>query len=249
MPPRASEFAVFCALLVVLHAGAAGVLWVEGGSVSTPPAETADPSADAETLLFAAAHNDAVLPMTSEIRLYHPANDTTVARVGVAADPRAGRARLRVPDGYSSAPVPTEGAYVTPWGRWRRAGDDWTYDGSRHARFESTTSRIFFPTPGLADRIRKRTSDDGTVTVRLDDARTAPGPLSVAGDNATLTYRIAFDDGRPYVTNATARPATADGLAATVERRRGADVRRPDTLPPVTAREIRDRLAAGGAVG
>ena len=35
------EFTIFCTLLVVFHAGAAGVLWADGGTVDAPAATTA----------------------------------------------------------------------------------------------------------------------------------------------------------------------------------------------------------------
>ena len=242
------EFTVLCALLVVLHDGAAGVLWTDGGTVDAPAAATADPSADAGTLLSAAANNDETLRMTSDIRLSYLGNDTTVLRARTAAAPRRGRARFQAPVRRPAAPYRFDEAYVTPWGRWKRAGDDWSYAGGPDAHYEETSPRLFFPAPDAADRVETMTHGNGTTTVRLEGARTAPGPLSAAGENATFTYRIAFDDDRPYVAHATARPTGANGLAVTVDRRRGADVRRPGALPPTTPREIRDRLLAGAGV-
>lgn len=221
------------------------MLWVSGGAVETPAPETVGPSADAATLLLAAAHNDAALPMTTELRMAHPANDTTVVRATLAANPPAGRARFRTSVRRSAAPYRLDEVYVTPWGRWERRSDDWSYDGGTDARYGATTPRLFFPSSDDAGRLRKTAHDNGTVTVRVDGVGTTPGPLAAAGANATGTFHIAFDDdGRPYVARASGRP-TDDGLAVTVDRQRGATVSRPDALPALTAGAARDRLVAG----
>lgn len=249
MPPRPREFAVLCVLLVALHAGAAGTLWAQGGAVATPGPATADPDDGPETLLLAAARNDAAVSMTSEVTLRHPDNGSTVTRISVAADTRRGRIRLRTPVRRVDVLVAADELYVTPWGEWERAGTDWQYSGGPDAGYDPRDPRLFVPIPASADRIRATTNADGTTTVRLEGARSSLGVLSVAGDDATLTYRIAVDDGRPYVVAATARPTDPDGLAATVDRRRGADVRRPEALPPAAPGEVRDRLLAGATLG
>lgn len=248
MPPRAREFALCCALLVALHAGAAGLLWTSAGAVETPPPETADPTADTETLLHAAAHNDAALPMTTDLRMTHPANDTTALQARLAAEPGEGRARFRTSVRRSAAPYRYDAVYVAPWGRWERRGDDWHYDGRPRAGYDATTPRLFFPSTYDADRTAKTVHDNGTVTVRIDGLGTTPGPLAAAGENATAHIRITFEDGHPYVVSATATPTDGTGLEVTVDRRRGAAVSRPEGLPPVTPREAGDRLVTGADI-
>jgi len=245
MPPRSRAFALGCVLLVALHAGAVGTLWASGAAPESPEPRTVDRPADPATLLVAAAKNDAALPMRSDVEITDPADGTTVGRAHVAADPTEGRVRARVPVRRPSAPFDADGIYLTAWGRWEREGSEWRYSGGSADAYRGTSARLFFPVPERAEKVRTTRHGNGTVTVRLVDARPSLGLFSVAGDDATLVYRIAFDDGTPYVEAAKATPAADGGLAVTVERRRGATVQRPDGLPPATPREVGDRLRTG----
>jgi len=245
MLPCPRAFALGCVLLVALHAGAVGTLWASGAAPESPEPRTVDRPADPATLLVAAAKNDAALPMRSDVEVTDPADGTTVGRAHVAADPTEGRARARVPVRRPSAPFDADAVYLTAWGRWEQEGSEWRYSGGSANAYRGTNARLFFPVPERAEEVRTTRHENGTVTVRLVDVRPSPGMLSFAGDGATLVYRIAFDDGIPYVAAAKAIPAPDGGLAVTVERRRGATVRRPDGLPPATLREAGDRLRTG----
>lgn len=232
-------------MLLVLHAGAAGALWANGTAPDAPAPRTANQSADAAALVAAAVHNDGALPFTSDVRTAHAANDTVLTRFELAADPRAGQVRARIHEQGGEISLGADSLYRTGWGQWLRQDGEWRYDGSRDGVYDHDDVRLLQPNLAGAETVDRTGHENGSVTLTLEGGTPTTGLLALAGTNTTLTYRIAFDDGRPYVAFARAVPADGDGTAITVRREPGATVRRPAALPSVAPGELADRLVAG----
>lgn len=165
-------------------------------------------------------------------------------RVRVRTDPERARVRARVLEGSAEGLLRGEDIYITAWGRWTHEESSWWF-AARESAYRPRNARLVFPAPERAGSIEKTVHEDGSVTIRLEEANPAFGLLSFAGPNATVTYRIAYSEAVPYVAAASAEPAVADGFAVTMDRRRGATVERPDPLPPATWDEVLARLEAG----
>lgn len=246
MPSKRSQFAVICSLLVVLHLGSVSALWVNSTNPSSPTPVSEGPDADGATLLAAAHHNDGVFSTTSTVRLVDTKNESNYTELRIETDPSTGRMRAQMLEHGPNNPLVGEDVYLTPWGRWVRHSDGWTFEPGEEAAYDSADARILRPSIHSTTAIEKTVHENGSVTVTLTNSDPGLGMLSFAGSNVTCHYRIAFQDGRPYFIAASAEPTTEDGLYVRVQRRRGAQIQRPADAPWFTGREIRERIVEGG---
>lgn len=245
MPPRKRQFVLACLFLVGVHAGAAGVLWMNGSGPEPPAPQTATTDADPVTLLQRGAHNDATFAKTSTVQETDPDTGTVISHVNTTVDPAVARARVTAVSEQRSVVAGNE-QYITGWGTWVRAGDRWQYESNEPpgSRYESSSVRYMRPAPETARSLQTTEHDNGSVTIQVTDSNPG-GALSPAGPNATVTYRIAFQADRPYIAFARAVPA-GEGNIVTVRQQPGATVSRPAALPRATAQEAIDRLLTGG---
>lgn len=246
MPSYPRSLVILAVAIVLVHVGAVGLLWTNGAHPSVPDSETAEVADNATALLAAAQHNDASLPLTSNIRTVDPADGTIQGRSIIMSDPTTGRLRVRTVQDPSSDPTFAEDMYLTGWGRWSQDSDGWTYESGQEAGYTPQIVRFLRPSPGTAESIEKTVHENGSVTIMLTSVNSGLGLPVFTGSNTTTIYRIAFHDDRPYFASAKAIPEDEDDeVIVVVDRTLGGTVDRPDELPPITLREVLDRLVAG----
>lgn len=246
MPSKHRQFVVICSLLVLIHLGSVSALWVNSTDPSVPPPVSEGPDADGAKLLAAAHHNDAVLSTTTDVRLISAQNESSVTEFRIATDPATGHIRGQLLEHGPKNPLAGQDVYITPWGRWIRHTDAWKYESGSQAAYNPEDARILRPPIHSTTGIEKTVHENNTVTITLRNSDPRLGLLSFAGSNVTSHYRIAFQDGHPYVVAASAEATTEDGLRVHVQRRRGARIQRPTDAPRISSRELRDRLVEGG---
>lgn len=238
-PPRPGALAVAVAGLLVVSFLAVGVVWANGAGTDAEPPLTVNDTADTERLLAAAATNEVRIPSETTATLRDTANDTVRYRATTRVDPDATRFRLTVStttEGFTG-----DGRYVTGYADWRLTDGEW-----RYAERPVFYHRIHLGTlsPDY-ERLRgegSRRYDNGTVVVRLRNVSALSYPA--VGTPNVATYHIDTSGDVPFPTRVVVRDTERD-RAWVYRSERGATVRRPAALPPITLREISERLAQG----